>query len=264
MLKFLIVIIAISFVQSYPLDNEDWSLICQQNGERCILKGHRDIPESLIIEEDIIMIEDESRNAVKDPARKWPNATVPYVLHEQFNQDSVRRIEAAMRSIEKETCIKFIPYNDKMKVQYLRIVDGKKCHSTIGYSKDEDRIVILHEQKCLGRIGKIQHELLHTLGLLHEQARPDRDRWVQINWDNIIEGKKYNFEKASEKEYTTFGLDYNFESVMHYSPYSFSINKKVPTIIPKVKVDINLIGQRKAATPMDLKKLRLMYGCKSK
>ncbi|KAK9502785.1 hypothetical protein O3M35_011491 [Rhynocoris fuscipes] len=262
MLKFLIVIIASNFVYNYPLDNEDWSLICTENGQRCKLKGHRDIPESLIIEEDIIMLDDESRNAIRDPEKKWPNATVPYVLHEDFKQDSINRIEAAMRSLEKDSCIKFIPYNNKMNGQYLRIVDGKNCHSTIGYSKDEDRIVILHEQKCLGRIGKIQHELLHTLGMLHEQARPDRDKWVEINWDNIIEGKKYNFEKASEKEYTTFGLDYNFESVMHYAPYAFSKNKKLPTIIPKVKIDINLIGQQKAATKLDLKKIRLMYGCK--
>ena len=44
----------------------------------------------------------------------------------------------------------------------------------------------------MGR-GFILHELLHTLGFLHEQARPDRDEYVIIIDDNIMPGNKINF-----------------------------------------------------------------------
>jgi hypothetical protein len=36
--------------------------------------------------------------------------------------------------------------------------------------------------------GTIMHEYLHTLGIFHEQMRPDRDSYVTINWDTIQSG----------------------------------------------------------------------------
>jgi hypothetical protein len=34
----------------------------------------------------------------------------------------------------------------------------------------------------------VMHELLHTLGFWHEQARADRNLHVEIMWENIHEG----------------------------------------------------------------------------
>ena len=43
--------------------------------------------------------------------------------------------------------------------------------------------------------GVVLHELLHTLGLWHEQSRLDRDQYVRILWENIRAGKEDNFAK---------------------------------------------------------------------
>ena len=45
-------------------------------------------------------------------------------------------------------------------------------------------------------MGTCQHELMHALGTIHEQSRPDRDAHVKIIWSNIREGKKNNVFKC--------------------------------------------------------------------
>ena len=57
----------------------------------------------------------------------------------------------------------------------------------------------------------------YTLGMIHEQNRPDRDTMVTINWDNIIIGCEDNFELANNMSYTTWGTDYDHGSVTHFS-----------------------------------------------
>ena len=37
---------------------------------------------------------------------------------------------------------------------------------------------------------------MHAAGFWHEQSRHDRDDYVTIVWDNILEGLSYNFDKV--------------------------------------------------------------------
>ena len=42
--------------------------------------------------------------------------------------------------------------------------------------------------------GIVQHEILHALGRVHEQSREDRDKYVTINFNNIIAGTQNSID----------------------------------------------------------------------
>jgi hypothetical protein len=60
----------------------------------------------------------------------------------------------------------------------------------------------------------IAHEICHALGFVHEQSRTDRDTYVEIVWDNIIDEKEHNYEIRDTVNLTP----YDFDSLMHYGP----------------------------------------------
>lgn len=63
----------------------------------------------------------------------------------------------------------------------------------------------------------IQHETLHSLGIAHIQSRFDRDLNVTLETNNIDPQEYYNFEKVDPTKYSTYGVSYEGQSMMHYT-----------------------------------------------
>ena len=84
------------------------------------------------------------------------------------------------------------------------------------------------------------HNRLTDLSTLVRKTTPEtclnhsfRDDFVKIQWQNIQPGYYSNFFKYTEEEVTGFGVDYDYDSAMHYSRTGFSINGE-DTITPLV------------------------------
>lgn len=102
----------------------------------------------------------------------------------------------------EKTCIQFVPHPERgVKVRFMRpefvvdengnqIFESTACVSPVGYYNREQPLVI--GTGC-NPIGTVIHELLHALGMIHTMQRADRDSYVDIHHDNVLEGMEGNF-----------------------------------------------------------------------
>ncbi|KOB75859.1 Metalloendopeptidase [Operophtera brumata] len=153
-----------------------------------------------------------ARNGLRGGAKRWPNRTVVYHINEdEFDVEQVKMIEGAMEDIANNSCITFCERKEEEQAG-----SGNGCFSSVGHSAaDEDGDVrqVLNLAKGCFKHGTIVHELLHTIGFYHMQSTYDRDDY-------------YNNDTV-----TDFGVEYDYESVMHYPEKAFSKNEN-KTIIP--------------------------------
>lgn len=100
------------------------------------------------------------------------------------------------------------------------------------------------------------------MGFYHAHCIYNRDDYVRYIEDNLKDtSNAKKFEKLPIEQFSDFGLDYDFHSIMHYSKNSFSKNSTLYTLIP---LDINyldIIGQRERMSDKDIQKLNLLYSC---
>ena len=61
-----------------------------------------------------------------------------------------------------------------------------RCSSSVGRKGGMQTVHLGHGCK---RLGTIMHEMMHVLGIIHEQSRPDRDQYLKINFANLKKGK---------------------------------------------------------------------------
>jgi Astacin (Peptidase family M12A) len=89
----------------------------------------------------------------------------------------------------------------------------------------------------------ICHEFGHTLGLIHEHQRSDRDSFVMVLSTNIQPGQEGNFVLLPDSRNQG---PYDFLSVMHYNRNSFAINPAYDTLepLPPYIQYLDIMGKR--------------------
>ena len=56
------------------------------------------------------------------------------------------------------------------------------------------------------------------------QSRFDRDKYIEIVWDNISDKFKPDFEMVDKPVSNSRGFPFDYRSLMHYSKYAFTRN----------------------------------------
>ncbi|CAG7731717.1 unnamed protein product [Allacma fusca] len=201
-----------------------------------------------------------SYSGVLGKNNRWKNGKMPYELDPAFTKSERKLILKSLKTIETSTCVDFVKRkNQKDWVYFDRGVD-QGCASDVGRQGGK-QILDLEVSKKKGEPDcmneeTIIHETLHALGFHHEQNRYDRDNYVTVNWDNIACSFQYNFDKESPDSITTFGLPYDYVSIMHYGNNEGGIDPDVPVFIAKPKR--RKIGGDKLSRS-DIVKINKMY-----
>ncbi|VDK78633.1 unnamed protein product [Litomosoides sigmodontis] len=186
--------------------------------------------------------------------RKRP---ISYDFDKTIPLETRAKIRAAMRMWEERTCIRF--QENGPSVDRIEFFDGGGCSSFVGRTGGTQGISI--STPGCDIIGIISHEIGHTLGIFHEQARLDQKNHIFINYNNIPLRRWNNFFPLSQNEADMFNLPYDTGSVMHYGPYGFAADPYVPTITTRNKFQQYTIGQREGPSFLDYAAINIAYRC---
>jgi len=182
--------------------------------------------------------------------KKWKDGLIPWEIKstDRYNQKLISIVENAINYITRYTNLRFVKRTNEE--DYLSFTDTKDgCWSFMGRVGGSQAISL--SSGCWYTITAV-HEIFHAAGIEHEQCRSDRDEHITINWENIDESVKENFEKVKDSSFRS----YNIDSIMHYGSYSFSNNGR-PTMVTK---DGKIFREnREYLTREDIEGINFMY-----
>lgn len=195
--------------------------------------------------------EDVTSGLTKAPEiHLWPQGRVPFFI--QGDLENKERIFQAMAKFT-DTPIRLVPYQGEEDVLVFQNTTSG-CKSYLGKIGGKQPIWISAD--C--QPTEIAHEIMHALGFIHEQNRSDRDAFIAVHLDNVLESAKINFEVFPSSLMSVSGLGpFDFRSLMIYSERAFSKNGQ-NTI--SSKLDREVIAPDSTLSPGDLQRLYQAYG----
>ena len=156
----------------------------------------------------------------------WPNNVLTFQFSTKFGEWEKYHIRRTLALLERklDSCVRF--QESWFALDAVKVRRGDGCSSVVGYQGGIGKYQDLSlGSKCWLDPGTIEHEFLHALGMFHTQNRFDRDKFIEIIWQNVIGGEgNTNFWKHSPIEANYFGLPYDYLSVMHYREKDASKN----------------------------------------
>uniref|UniRef100_A0A1I7SXC5 Metalloendopeptidase n=1 Tax=Caenorhabditis tropicalis TaxID=1561998 RepID=A0A1I7SXC5_9PELO len=204
--------------------------------------------------------------------KKWdPSSPIRYVLDNSLEDLDKNDVRAAIYEIEKNTCIRFKELASPptgSHIVYYKVDSPTFCGlSYVGRADPANPVYLSFG--CENNKGVAIHETMHALGVAHQHLRNDRDQFITINWSNIDPQQYDAFVVVDSKLYTSYGVKYAYDSIMHYNGYTAAQNIAIPTMNPKTNSAANLriLGQRQKMGATDIELLKKMYcqpGCEDK
>ena len=236
------------------------------NFESLIVNGEKvsamHVEDEYVLEGDMLISQrmvrpsaDGRTEAVGVVGLRWPNGVVYYDVAPDMPKVNRARISSAIRYWNENTNLRFEWRTNQD--NYVVFEPGEGCSADVGMIGG--RQVIKLAPEC--SYGNTLHEIGHCIGLFHEHTRLNRDRYINIIFENVEEGAENNFIRADIRtsDVKDWAGQINFGSIMMYPSTAFSKNGK-PTIVRR---DGNgYAAQRERLTSVDIMGVNYMYNDK--
>lgn len=185
----------------------------------------------------------------------WPDHTVSYMFEDSVIEEDRVVIEQMMERVEDNTCLTFQQTGSRKRKTLVIRTEGSysyclpcywlgiMCPTRNGGTVRTDpfcnkdfycpyvfqgttTMLLKFNFPFCGRLsdtfeGLVLHELFHALGLVHTQARPDRNDYIKVNMESIASAHRSQYGPICH-DCHTFGLPYECDSVMHYGYKDFA------------------------------------------
>ncbi|MEO7934091.1 MAG: M12 family metallopeptidase [Chthoniobacterales bacterium] len=189
---------------------------------------------------------------------KWPGGIVYYAFASGVTAAHQRAFRDAAAEWTTFANVQFTPRTTQTNYMWVENAAISGGQSAVGMVGPAQTFLIGSWNR-----GTLLHEIGHTLGLIHEHQRSDRDTYVNILTSNINGG-------ASNGNFTLIPSSlnngpYDFYSIMHYARNAFSINPAtLNTIEPKPAYSayLDIYGQQydRPLSPGDRAGMAILYG----
>uniref|UniRef100_A0A914I6E2 Metalloendopeptidase n=1 Tax=Globodera rostochiensis TaxID=31243 RepID=A0A914I6E2_GLORO len=239
------------------------------------LEGRVEPANNGVYQQDLLLTEQQANRAGNSlffetsPAQKWPvGQPILYMFDQSVPQTDQSAVRAAVQEIQSKSCLTFQESSSKpagAHLYYVKINNPQFCGlSYVGRITPANPIYLSFQ--CGNAVGIAIHETMHALGLQHEQLRVDRDMYININWANINPQNYDTFAKSELVKFTSYGVRYDYGSVMHYASNIAAKSPGLKTMTAKTNPGANdpSMGQRRGLSATDVEVLRRMYcmpGC---
>jgi len=189
---------------------------------------------------------------------KWENGMIPVEISPSvYSTGSCTIVKDALEYMNANTGLIFYPRKSENDYVSIVVLDGNQGgQSPIGKQGGQQVLKLFTGNF---NMFTVCHELMHAVGVFHEQCRKDRDNFISIHLDNVVDDQKHNFQ--IEDNGTSHG-SFDYCSIMEYRSFinSMAIDKSKPVITCKNSACPNCMGAQTGLTDLDKQGLSLFYG----